>query len=290
MRRVHLDLISFSTIFSVIFCLCCLFVDNLLTFWVFLELCGMSIIPSFFYRGTNILQGFYSSLLRYIVMSRISSFLMATGIIISSLYFFVFVGFLAKLGLFPFSLWVYRVFSNRNWVFIFMVSVVMKFPILFFCFLLQGNYYSVVYFDRFLTISMCSFLIWIFSPSWKLVWCHISLCSVSTLMVACFCSDFRFCLFVYIYYFIWAFFTILYLHYLESFQGLKWRFWLYCFFLLVTPVSLPLLYKLVVCLSILYSSLYVLLVWCIYRFSEQFFLLKVGGDFLYSKIFNKWGS
>ena len=290
MRRLHIDLLLFSFLFSVIFCLCCLLVDKLLTFWVFLELCGMSIIPSFFYKTSSVLQGFYTSLLSYVVMSGLSSFLMATGIIIKSLYIFVLFGFLVKLGLFPFSLWVYRVFSKRKWVFIFMLSVILKFPILFFCFLLQNKYYSLIYFDSILTILMCRILIWSFRPSWEFIWCHISLCSVSTLLVACFCSDFTFCVFVYFYYFIWSCLLISYLYFLGEFSGTKWRFWLYCFLLLVTPISFPLFYKLIVCLSIIYSSVFVLLSWCIYRFSEQFFLYKLGSDLLYSNIFKNWGS
>lgn len=290
MRRIHIDLLFFSFLFSAFFCICCLFVDKLLTFWVFLELCGMSIIPSFFYKTSSILQGFYSSLLSYIVMSGLSSFLMATGIIIKSLYVFVLFGFLVKLGLFPFSLWVYRVFSKSKWVFIFMLSVVLKFPILFFCFLFQNNYYVLVYFDSMLTILMCRALFWFFSLRWEFIWCHISLCSVSTLLVACFCSDFTSCLFIYIYYFFWSCFLLTYFYFLVEFFGTKWGFWVYCFLLLVTPISFPLFYKLLVCLSILYSSIFVLLSWCVYRFSEQFFLFKLGGDLLYSSIFNKWGS
>lgn len=74
----------------------------------------MSLIPSFFYRSESRLQGFYSSLLRYVVMSGLSSVLLVRGIIVKGLYFFIFLGFVVKFGLFPFSLWVYRVFSGRN--------------------------------------------------------------------------------------------------------------------------------------------------------------------------------
>lgn len=288
MRRFHIDVVFFSFFFCTLFCVCCSVVDKFLSFWVFLELCGMSIIPAFFYSSNRRLQGFYNSLLSYIVMSGLSSFLMAAGIILTGLYFFVFVGFLVKLGLFPFSLWVYRVFSNRNWFFIFLLRVIMKFPILFFCFLLQGNFVSIVYLDCILTILMCSLFMWLFSQNWELIWCHISLSSVSTLMVACFCRDFVFCLFVYCYYFMWACFRIYYFCLISENEGFKFNFWLYCFFLLITPVSLPLFYKLGVCFSIIYSSIYVLFCWRLYRFSEQFFLYKIGRDYFYSEIYNDW--
>lgn len=73
-------------------------------------------------------------------------------------------------------------------------------------------------------------------------------------------------------------------------DGFKFRLWVYCFLLLVTPISLPLFYKLSVCFSVFYSSVYVLLVWSIYRFSEQFFLYKVGSDFFYSSVIKDWSS
>nr|UFQ89172.1 NADH dehydrogenase subunit 2 [Acanthobothrium sp. MZUSP 7998] len=289
MRRLHIDVVFFSFFFSVIFCVCCALIDNLLSFWIFLELCGMSLIPSFFYASNSSLQGFYSSLLSYVVMSGLSSVLMVSGIVISNLYIFVYIGFMVKFGLFPFSLWVYRVFSGSNWVFIFLLSVVMKFPILFFCFLLQNNLTTIVYSDCFLTILMCSCFIWFFSQSWEFIWCHISLSSVSTLLVSCFCSDSFTCYFVYFYYFLWSSFCIFYFYFLGDSEGLKNSFWLYCFLLLITPISLPLFYKLSVCLAIVYSSVYILLIWCVYSFSEQFFLYKLGSDYFYSDIYNDWG-
>ena len=289
MRRLHIDVVFFSFFFSILFCIACAIVDKLLRFWIFLELCGMSLIPSFFYSSKSSLQGFYSSLLSYVVMSGLSSVLLARGIIVKGLYFFILLGFIVKLGLFPFRLWIYRVFAGSNWVFIFLLSVVMKFPILFFCFLLQNNFMFIVYGDCFLTILMCSCFLWFFSQSWEFIWCHISLSSVSTLMVSCFCREFSVSAFIYFYYFMWASFCILYFYYLGDNEGLKKRFWVYCFLLLITPLSLPLFYKLSVCLAILYSSVYVLLIWCVYSFSEQFFLYKLGSDFFYSEVYNNWG-
>nr|UFQ88968.1 NADH dehydrogenase subunit 2 [Rhinebothrium sp. MZUSP 8030]UFQ88980.1 NADH dehydrogenase subunit 2 [Rhinebothrium sp. MZUSP 8031]UFQ88992.1 NADH dehydrogenase subunit 2 [Rhinebothrium sp. MZUSP 8032] len=287
-RRFHIDLVFFSFFFSLLFCFCCSLVDNLLSFWVFLELCGMSLIPSFFYSSGSSLQGFYSSLLSYVVMSGLSSILLVSGIIITDLYFMIVVGFMVKFGLFPFSLWVYRVFSCSNWIFIFLLSVVSKFPILFFCYLLSSNVDLLLYWDCFMTILMCSCFFWFFSQSWEFIWCHISLSSVSTLIVACFGSDFFTSFFIYFYYFLWASLCIFYFNSLTDCEGLKNGFWWYCFLLLITPISLPLFYKLGVCFAILYSSLYVLLIWSVYSFSEQFFLYKLGGDYFYSSIYNNW--
>ncbi|VDM35953.1 unnamed protein product, partial [Hydatigera taeniaeformis] len=46
-------------------------------------------------------------------------------------------------------------------------------------------------------------------------------------------------------------------------------------FVVGISVSVPLIYKIRVCIGILYSSIYLLLIWRIYSFSEQFFLYKL---------------
>nr|BDI27945.1 NADH dehydrogenase subunit 2 [Cylindrotaenia sp. MN-2022] len=286
--RFYLDVVIFSFFFSLVFCALCGIVDSLISFWVFLELCGLSIIPTFFYSGGSGVYGFYSALLSYVIMSGVSSVLVVSGILISSLYIFIFLGFVMKFGLFPFSMWVYRVFSGGGWLLIFLLSVVMKFPILFFCFLLQHECYAMVYVDCFFTILMCSAFMWLISQSWEYVWCHVSLSSVSTLMVACFCSSASLCFFIYFYYFFWGSASIFYFYSVGYMGGAFSNFWVYCFLLLVTPLSVPLFYKLGVCIAIFYSSFYVLLVWGVYSFSEQVFLYKLASEQFYSKVFNRW--
>nr|YP_010286165.1 NADH dehydrogenase subunit 2 [Mosgovoyia sp. SQ20]UKS08003.1 NADH dehydrogenase subunit 2 [Mosgovoyia sp. SQ20] len=287
-RRFYLDLVPFSPFFSVVFCFLCSIVDSMLGFWVFLELCGLSIIPCFFYSGGVSIYGFYSSLLTYIIMSGVSSVLLVSGVLFSGLYLFIYFGFAVKFGLFPTILWVYRVFSESNWFFIFFLSVILKFPVLFFCFLFQGCNLWLVYGDCFFTILVCSGLVWFFSNDWTYVWCHVSLSSISTLVVACFCAEPIVCFFVYFYYFIWSTFCILFFFSLEDNKSFFGGAWVFCFLLLVTPLSLPLFYKLGVCISIFYSSFYLLFVWSLYSFSEQFFLFKLWGDYFYSSSFNFW--
>lgn len=291
LNRWYTDVVIFSFFFSIVFCFFCRLVDSLLGFWVFLELGGLSLVPSFFYCGNNRsfgIYGFYSSLLTYIIMSGLSSIMIISGLLFVGLYYFVFWGFAIKLGLFPFSLWVYRVFGESKWFFIFLLSVIMKFPVLFFCFLYQDCSLGLVYVDCVLTLLMCSLLLWFFRQDWEYVWCHISLSSVSTLIVACFCRDTSICFFIYFYYFFWSIFCVWYFYYSSEYGGFKNGFWVYCFLFLVTPISLPLFYKLSVCVGIVYSSFYVLFVWRIYRFSEQFYLYKMGGDFFYANVYNKW--
>ncbi len=112
--RVHSDLVLFSLGLSTLFCVGCALADSLLGFWVFLELAGLSIIPCFFYTTEFDNLKFYSSLLIYVVMSGLSSVFLMRGILFLRLYYLVLVGFMIKLGLFPFMIWVYFVFASSN--------------------------------------------------------------------------------------------------------------------------------------------------------------------------------
>lgn len=286
--RYYKDIIVFSFLFSIFFCTMSGLADNLVKFWMFLELGSLSLIPRFFLIKDSRVYGFYRSLLSYIIMSGLSSVFLVSGLIFDSLYYFIFVGFIVKLGLFPFSFWVYRVFRERKWNFIFLLRVIMKFPVLFFCFLYSNECLSLVYVDCFLTIFMCSRLIWLLRFKWEYIWGHISLSSVSTLVVRCFCSEIEICYFIYFYYAVWSIGCLAFLAKLDDREQFSNMFWLYCFLLLVTPVSVPLFYKLAVCYGILYSTLYILLIWCLYRLSEQFFLYKLRSNFFYDMVYKGW--
>lgn len=288
MTRLYSDLVFFSLFFSIVFCALCSLASKLLGFWVLLELCGLSIVPCFFCSRASGVYKFYDGLLTYVVVSGVSSAVLVSGLLFDDLYYFVYYGFAVKLGLFPFSLWVYRVIRASKWFFIFFLRVVLKFPVLFFCFLYQMNVLFLIFRDAFFTILGCCFLFWVVSNSWNYVWCHISLASVATLVVACFCADTSLCFFIYFYYFIWARLCICLFYYESEVDMRMLGFWVFCFLLLVTPLSLPLFYKLSVCLSLFYSSFYLLLIWGLYKFSEQFFLYKLGRDRLYSSVFKVW--
>nr|YP_003434409.1 NADH dehydrogenase subunit 2 [Taenia pisiformis]ADC52490.1 NADH dehydrogenase subunit 2 [Taenia pisiformis] len=287
-NNCHLDASVFSILFSSFFCFCCCVVDSLLGFWVFLELGSLSLIPALLYN-VNLNFNFYSCILCYIIMSGLSSAVLVSGLLIPGLYNFIFFGLVIKFGLFPFMFWVYRVFGLGNWVFIFILSVIMKFPILFFCYLYGVHNIYLIYLDCFITILICCFLIWFFSLSWEYIWCHISLSSVATLMVSCFCSSIEICFFIYWYYFFWACCCIIYfINVIDKSEVKGWSFWLFCILLLVTPISVPLFYKLSVSIGILYSSVYILIAWSFYSFSEQFFLYKLASDYFYVNTFNNW--
>ena len=288
-RCFYLDLVFFSFFFSLVFCGLRRLVDELFRLWVFLELCSISIIPRFFCGGVyGDVFGFYGALLTYIVVSGVSSILLMSGLLFSELYYFVYFGFVMKFGLFPFRVWVYRVLRESKWFFIFLLTVVAKFPVLFFCFLFQECRLYLVYGDCLFTILMCCCLFWFFRERWSYVWGHMSLSSVGTLIVVCFCRDVWLCFFIYFYYFVWAGFCAWFFCVSEEKRLMGGWFWFFCFVLLVTPLSFPLFYKLSVCVGLFYSSFYLLFGWALYRFSEQIFLYKLAGDYFYSGVFNVW--
>nr|YP_009440987.1 NADH dehydrogenase subunit 2 [Moniezia benedeni]AOY40427.1 NADH dehydrogenase subunit 2 [Moniezia benedeni] len=288
LRRLHVDLVFFSFFFCILFCILCSLVDSLFGFWVFIELASLSVVPCFFFGGVTDVYGFYSSLLTYIIISGVSSVLFVSGLLFVGLYYFIYFSFVLKFGLFPFSLWVYRVFAESNWFFIFCLSVILKFPVLFFCFLYQNCNVDLVYGDCFFTLVVCCFFIWFFSNDWKFIWCHISLSSVSTLVVVCFSSEVWLCFFIYFYYFVWSLMCIIFFYCSVECKSSYVGFWVYVMLLLVTPISFPLFYKLGVCVGIFYSSLYLLISWALYSFSEQFFLYKLSSDYFYSNVYNCW--
>nr|YP_009544213.1 NADH dehydrogenase subunit 2 [Parabreviscolex niepini]AYO27339.1 NADH dehydrogenase subunit 2 [Parabreviscolex niepini] len=288
MRLGFVGMGVFSVIMSSVFIGLSVCVDSLFSFWVFLELAGLALIPSFFSTSLYVAGGAYSGLLLFVVMSAVSSVFFVSGILINGLYGFILLGFAVKLGVFPFMVWVYRVFSASNWLFIFLLSVVMKLPVLYFGYIFGGGWSAAVLADCSVTLLLCAGGFWSYSNCWEFIWCHMSLSSVSTLLAVCYTGDFIMCWWVYLYYSVWAAFCIFYFWSTGtgSFDGHE--IWVLCFLLLVTPVSMPLFYKLGVCLVLFYSSVYLLLVWAVYSFSEQFFLFKLCGDNVTTGVLNGW--
>lgn len=157
--RGHLSLFGFSFIFSLCFILFRFLSDNLVGFWVFLELAGLAIIPSLFIKPPTETQLFYNSLLHYVVMSGLSSVLLISGIIMANLYWLLLLGFIVKFGIFPFKFWIYHIFSRGSWHFIFLMRVVMKAPILLACYFLQSSAcLRFLFIDCGITVLLCSIL------------------------------------------------------------------------------------------------------------------------------------
>lgn len=87
--------------------------DGLSLFWLFLELCTLSMIPAFFLSRDH---GCLVGLFKYIVVSRITSSLILCGVLCEGLLFMLVVGLLVKFGIFPFFGWVYSVGLKSNWL------------------------------------------------------------------------------------------------------------------------------------------------------------------------------
>nr|WCL38746.1 NADH dehydrogenase subunit 2 [Caryophyllaeus brachycollis] len=288
MRVTGLSLGGFSVISSALFIFFSSCVDGLLGFWVFLELAGLAAVPAFFMTMTEGVAPAYGGLFHYVVMSALSSVCFVSGFIFDSLFYFIVYGFLIKLGVFPFMLWIYRVYSVSNWLFIFLLSVVLKYPVLYFCYILGGDMPLVLLLSCLVTVMLCGVGFWVWSNSWQFIWCHMSLSSVSTLLVACFCGDYFLCWFIFAYYVVWATACIYYFWGQSGGMNIENSVAQFCFLLLVTPLSLPLFYKLSVCAALFYSSVYFLFGWAVFSFSEQFFLYKLCGDKIRVGVSNYW--
>lgn len=103
------------------------FRKTLLYFWLFLELAGLMLVPCFFLGAVGL-----SRLLTYVVMSGLASSFIVFGVLIEGLFFLVLLGFLIKLGVFPFFFWVYIVMTQSNWTVVLGVSTFLKLPLLLF--------------------------------------------------------------------------------------------------------------------------------------------------------------
>lgn len=90
----------FSVACLIIFSFCLFLRDNLLVFWLFLELGALRLIPSFFIYSRE--GGVYRRLFKYIVISGVSSSLIVSGFLFDGLFILTVGGFLVKFGVFPF--------------------------------------------------------------------------------------------------------------------------------------------------------------------------------------------
>lgn len=136
--RLHSSAGLIALFFSFFFGCLCYACSKFLFFWVFMELGRLSLIPALFLGWGCYRQSVYGSLLLYIVISGLSSVLIVSGYMYGCLTSFLVMGLLLKFGLFPFSLWVYRVLSFCKWLTVFIFTVVLKLPVFFLSYLIGG--------------------------------------------------------------------------------------------------------------------------------------------------------
>lgn len=106
-----------------------------LSFWFILELLSLRIIPHFFMWSSGLCQ---RSLMQYVIILMVSSLFLVMGVLVVDFRsFFICLGVLMKLGVFPFMFWLYEVVCYRNWVVVWLISGILKVP-LFLLFYVRG--------------------------------------------------------------------------------------------------------------------------------------------------------
>nr|YP_009169738.1 NADH dehydrogenase subunit 2 [Metorchis orientalis]ALD61612.1 NADH dehydrogenase subunit 2 [Metorchis orientalis] len=247
--------------------------DNLLMFWLFLELASLSLIPFFFlYSDSGVLVSLFS----YIVISGVSSSLIVSGLLFDDLMVFFVAGLLLKFGLFPFLGWVYVVLVYSNWLVVWGVSTVLKSSFLFFGFILSGGWsLFLVEVCCFLTFLFIGFFFWLYTYGWVYYWCHTMISSSASFVIMSIELSPDLLLYVFLFYFLWASLVILLLSRLEGVSVLESGC---CFFLIALLVSFPcslvIFYKLFVSFCIYSCGFLIFLGWVFCSVSEQFYLIK----------------
>nr|AYH51408.1 NADH dehydrogenase subunit 2 [Posthodiplostomum centrarchi] len=290
-----------SVLLVVLFSFSLFLSENMVFFWLFLELIGLSLIPSFFYLYGGVS---FVTLFIYIVVSSVSSVLMLFGVLDSNLMFFFVLGFLVKFGVFPFMGWVYCVILGSNYVVVWLFSTFLKFPFVYICFFLSGLgdfSYSAVFLFCLVTFLFLSVWFWVSSYSWRCCWCHMMISSSVALVLMSVKGSMDLLFWFFLAYFFWSSLTIFYLYQIDSFgfslnnsslaslrcPGLLYWFG-FIFFLLTTPISFALLYKVVMVFCVYALEFYTIFFWVVYSLSEQFFFFKYAASSYISKLSFSW--
>nr|YP_010401650.1 NADH dehydrogenase subunit 2 [Cryptocotyle lingua]UQU69048.1 NADH dehydrogenase subunit 2 [Cryptocotyle lingua] len=271
MRGVVLS--TFSVFWVLFFSVVLFFSDNLLMFWLFLELATLGLIPSFFlYLDSGVLGSLFS----YIIISGVSSSLIISGLLFDSFFFFAVLGLFIKFGLFPFLGWVYIVVINSNWLVVWGLSTVLKSSFLFFSFFLSNGWESsLVELCCIFTFFFVGVLFWVYTNDWTYYWCHVMISSSAALVVMAIEISVDVLVWLFMVYLAWSTLVIYLLSYFDSMEVKTSAFFFFCVFLLVSfPGSLAIFYKLIIGISIYSCGLLVFLSWVFYNISEQFFLVK----------------
>nr|YP_009261933.1 NADH dehydrogenase subunit 2 [Echinochasmus japonicus]AKL39061.1 NADH dehydrogenase subunit 2 [Echinochasmus japonicus] len=275
MRGLFIGLLSLGGLIS--FCFLMFVSDSVSLFWLFLELCTLSLIPSFFMANEYIsLVGLFN----YIIVSSISSSLILCGILCEGLLFMLIVGLLVKFGLFPFLGWVYSVCLNSNWFVVWGVSTFLKFPLFFLPFFLSFGGLESVFVVSCVTLVLLSVLFWVYSYSWYGCWCHMMLSSSACLVASSLVVSSELILYLFLVYCVWCSLVILFLA-LYGFDGQMGvssggvgYYLFFCLLLLSFPFSFSVFYKLLLSVVMFSCGLAVMVCWVLYSISEQFYLLK----------------
>lgn len=107
----------------------CLSWSKILGFWLRVEIARLLLLMGFF--SYKILVKRYTSLLYYLLVSGLRSGFIFSGILCKDIKYFLAVGFLIKVGMFPFLGWVLSVYINCGWFLFFLLGVMRKIPLIY---------------------------------------------------------------------------------------------------------------------------------------------------------------
>nr|UDU84922.1 NADH dehydrogenase subunit 2 [Glypthelmins quieta] len=247
--------------------------SNLFSFWLFLELCVLCLVPMFFLGGEVLsLSGLFS----YLIVSSISSSLVVSGILFEGFLFLFLVGLLIKFGIFPFMGWVYEVVGGSNWCVVWGLSTFLKIPFFILPFLVLSVSVQLVEVFVIFSFLVLSGLFWIYTSDWLGCWCHMMLSSSACLISMAFYQSLEALFWFFVLYSLWSSFSIFFMSRQSGFYliGIG-AYFLFSFLLVSFPFSFSVFYKFLLS-GYMYSCCFALFVsWVLYSISEQFYLLSI---------------
>nr|UKQ56144.1 NADH dehydrogenase subunit 2 [Gyrodactylus sp. FZ-2021] len=269
--------------FSIFFVLCTLLLslcsNNILMFWVLLEISSFFLIFLFLNDFNNGNVNF-SSFLFYLFSGISSIFLVSGSYYMSS--FLLLSGLCIKFFLFPFLIILYYIFNNISWILIFIIGSLFKGFILCLTYFFYLNNNILEDCNNLLCIfTWCILLYYLLSVSLTLkgLWFVLNLGSSTVLYLSCYYLSNNLIFFLFLIYLILSIFNIyllssLSISFSNNINSLHFSSSiLYLLTFVGFPVSINIVYKIIsIVFLFYYSSFILLLVWCLYIIFETIYL------------------
>nr|YP_009054575.1 NADH dehydrogenase subunit 2 [Paragyrodactylus variegatus]AIK25763.1 NADH dehydrogenase subunit 2 [Paragyrodactylus variegatus] len=272
--------------FSLILSLCC---NNIMMFWVLLELSSFFLI--FIFLNDNNNNNVHFSTFIFYLFGGISALLLVSGSYFNSEFLLV-CGLIIKFFIFPFSICLYYIFNNINWLLIFIIGSLFK------GFILSLSYLFLDFSFNFNIgiISICIFT-WLFlvyfilsvNLSIKGLWFILNLNSSLILFLSCFYLSNNYIFYLYFLYLLMSLFNVYLLSNLSfsfsnNINSLQYNSTIsYLISFVGFPVSLNIVYKIMSSYFVfMYSSWIILFFWLVYLIIETLYLF-----FYFSSILEK---
>nr|YP_009504427.1 NADH dehydrogenase subunit 2 [Gyrodactylus nyanzae]AWW03128.1 NADH dehydrogenase subunit 2 [Gyrodactylus nyanzae] len=253
--------------------------NNLLNFWLLLEISSFFLVYSFLNNVDNTNNN-VSSFLFYL-FSGISSILLISGGYFGDL-FLILLSLNIKFFLFPFSIILYYIFNNCSWYLIFVVGTLFKGFIICLSYLfidLNSSFNSLIILSIIFTWFFCIYMYLFNNLNLKGLWLLMSLNSSITMYIICLNSLNNIFFYFFILYLIISLFNIYSLFSLSysynyNIQNLSNDFLInYNIYFVSFPFSFNFIYKIISLIIILsLCNTLICLLWCFYTIIETFFL------------------